>query len=45
MSEEARVFSLHPQGNRMLIISTVYAAGEDASAHAQTMLDLLASIE
>jgi hypothetical protein len=43
--QELHVYSLHPEGDAMLRLRTEYPAAEDASARAQTLLELLAQVE
>jgi len=45
IEEETLLFCLAPSGDRILQMYSAYPAGADSSAHAQTMLDLLAELE
>jgi hypothetical protein len=43
--EETKIFTLHPDGDRMLTLRYRYPAGVDSSVRVQQLFDLLATIE
>lgn len=43
--EETKVFALHPSGDRLLVLTSTYPAGEDSSARVTQLINLLAQVE
>jgi hypothetical protein len=43
--EETRIVTLHPDGHRLLYLTSTYPAGDDSSARIQELLALLTEIE
>ncbi len=43
--EETRIVTLHPDGHRLLFLTSTYPAGDDSSARIQELLALLTEIE
>ncbi len=43
--EETRIFALHPDGRRMLVLAYVYPYGDDSGDRVRELVDVLAEVE